>query len=183
MAFAMTANAQVKTDTLHVADTLTVQKKFSKGKATYDKTFHLMPEIKLGSCYGVAGIGANIVLERDFHKNLAWDVVSVDFSVPFKFNASNIGVKTGIRAFTNRFSKDRMRGFTSVAAGYECNIFDKLVRWEEGFPIIKKKPHHGLGISWGIGLQFIDRISVGYALEYSTGIKYTSHYGRVGYRF
>lgn len=192
MAFAMSANAQSKKKvnttttetTTYMTDSTIVYVKETADKGDYDMGYHLMPEVKFGSCYGVAGFGANVVLEREFHKYLAWDIFSVNFSAPFKFDAGNIGVKTGIRAFSPRFANDNLRGYTNLAIGYECNIYDELKEWRDGwFPVIKKEPHHGFGLTWGIGMQIKEHFFLGYDLEYGTAIKFTSHYGKFGYRF
>ena len=72
----------------------------------------------------------------------------------------------------------------SVAAGYNCGVYDEIKELRDGwFPIIKKEPHHGFGLTWGIGMQFMEHFFVGYTLEYSTAWKFTAHYGKFGYRF
>ena len=206
----------------------------------YDHGYHFMNELKIGSYYGIGGgFGDNLVLEHEFHKYLAWDIISFDYSMPFNAHFISIGLKTGLRAFTPRFWNGKARGFTSLAMGYDCGIgvgkgygfgykgysggsgsdlgnfdfgdFDEddlsgyggwgdlISSYTGGYTgvdaddydagdfdfdaddLIKVK--HGFALSWGIGVQFIDRIYVGYALEYSTVSKYTSHYARIGIRF
>lgn len=193
MAFAMNANAQIKTTTttettettIFTSDstTVTTTRTVSKSKS-YDMGYHLMPEIKIGSCYGFAGFGANLVLEHEFHPYWAWDIASLDFAAPFNFNEANFGLKTGIRFFTPRFSKDRMRGYMSLAAGYDCYIKEDVeFTKEDGRYHFKNKAHHGLGLSLGIGLQIKEHFYIGYTMEYSTAAKFTSHYGKFAYRF
>ena len=195
MAIAMNASAQSETTTQTTGKPLTENSaSLSKG-GDYDHRFHLMPEIKIGSTYGYAGFGANLVLEREFHKYLAWDLVSLDFSAPFDFNHGNIGLKTGLRAFTSRFWKEKVRGFMSVAAGWDCNIRehvekdetktwqDKDGNWQTGWTTFKNKGVSGLGVSVGIGLQIQKHVFIGYTMEYSTAAKFTSHYAKFGYRF
>lgn len=192
MAIAMNLGAQSKTrintttteTTMYMPDSTIVTTTKTVDKGGYDMGYHLMPEIKIGSCYGYAGFGANLVLEHEFHKYLAWDIVSLDFSAPFDFSEGNIGLKTGLRGFTSRFWGDKVRGFMSLAAGYDCNIrehvdYDKT----EDKIHFKNKGVSGLGLSVGIGLQIQKHIFLGYTMEYSTAAKFTSHYGRVGYRF
>ena len=43
--------------------------------------------------------------------------------------------------------------------------------------------HHGFAFSLGAGVQFVDRVYVGYCMEYSTIFKHTAHYGKIGIRF
>ena len=178
-AMATAINVGAQPDSTVITTTEGATKSYS-----YDRGYHLMPEVKLGSCYGYAGFGVNLVLEHEFHKYLAWDIVSLDFSAPFDFNHGNIGLKTGLRAFTSRFWGDNARGFMSLAAGYDCNIrehmeFDKT----ENKIHIKNKGFSGLGLSVGLGLQFKKHFFLGYTMEYSTAAKFTSHYGRFGFRF
>ena len=177
MVIALTLSAQP-------ADITEKQTVTTVDKGGYDRGYHIMPEVKIGSCYGYAGFGANLVLEHEFHKYLAWDIVSLDFSAPFDFGEGNIGLKTGLRGFTSRFWGDKVRGFMSLAAGYDCNIrehvdYDKT----EDKIHFKNKGVSGLGLSVGIGLQIQKHIFLGYTMEYSTAAKFTSHYGKFGYRF
>lgn len=193
-ALAISASAQSKKNTkidttttettMHMPDS--TASKTTKGG--YDRGYHLMPEVKLGSCYGVAGFGAGLVLEHEFHKYLAWDIASLEFAAPFKFDAGDFALKTGLRCFTPRFWRDNARGFMNVAAGYDCYIKDEIVYGEEEYLgirefHIKKKAHHGFGLSWGLGIQIKEHFFLGYTLEYSTAAKFTSHYGKFGYRF
>lgn len=178
MAIAMNLCAQNTTTT-----TATYTESITKTDS-YDKGYHLMPEIKLGSCYGYAGFGANLVLEHEFHKYLAWDIVSLDFSAPFDLSEGNFGLKTGIRGFTSRFWDNKARGFMSLAAGYDCNIRDRVEHDKTEDKIhIKKKGNSGLGASVGIGIQYKKNIFIGYTMEYSTAAKFTAHFGKLSYRF
>ena len=189
MAIAMNLCAQnTTTTTATYAESIT-------NTDSYDKGYHLMPEIKLGSCYGYAGFGANLVLEHEFHKYLAWDIVSLDFSAPFDLSEGNFGLKTGIRGFTSRFWDNKARGFMSLAAGYDCNIrerkeIDETKTWQDkdgklqtGWTYIKNKGFSGLGVSVGLGIQFKKHFFGGYTMEYSTAAKFTSHYAKFAYRF
>lgn len=178
MASAMSLSAQYMPDSTVVTTTKTVD------KGDYDKGYHLMPELKIGSCYGYVGFGANIVLEHEFHKYLAWDIASLDFSAPFDFSEGNFGLKTGVRAFTKRFWDGKARGYMSAAAGWDCNIRKHSELTEDKTRIkIRNKGFNGLGVSWGLGLQFQKHFFVGYTFEYSTAKKFTSHYAKVAYRF
>lgn len=189
-ALALNASAQTKTTTTTTTTTtinlpdstvVTTEKSVTQ---RYDMGYHLMPEVKFGSCYGVAGFGVGLVLEHELNPYLAWDIASLEFAAPFKFNNCDFALKTGLRGFTPRFWQDNARGFVNVAAGYDCGVFDDVVEIRDGwFPITKKKAHHGLGLSCGIGIQFKEHFFLGYTMEYSTAWKFTSHYGKFGYRF
>ena len=160
----------------------------------YDPGYHLMLETKIGGFYGTGGFGENIVLEHEFHKYFAWDIFSIDFSAPFNFNATSIGLKTGIRAFSPYFwDKLNMRAYSSLAVGYDCGlskgggdtwVYDPL---EDDYILVPGgtgwSASHGFGLSFGVGVQMVDHVYVGYALEYSTIWKSTSHYAKITWRF
>ena len=160
----------------------------------YDPGYHLMLETKIGGFYGTGGFGENIVLEHEFHKYFAWDIFSIDFSAPFNFNAASIGVKTGIRAFSPYFwDKLNMRAYSSLAVGYDCGlskgagdtwVYDPI---EDDYILVPGGggwgASHGFGLSFGVGVQMVDHVYVGYALEYSTVWKSTSHYAKITWRF
>lgn len=197
---AMSASAQDETAQasagLPDSPSTTAQTKAPSG-GDYDHGYHLMPEIKLGSCDGVFGFGANLVLEHEFHRYFAWDIVSLDLSAPYDFSEGNIGLKTGLRYFTPRFAGGKLRGFVSAAVGYDCCIRDVVDsfdpdrvwqseidgKWHQGWYNLKKSGVSGFGLSAGIGLQIRKHVFLGYTMEYSTAIKFTSHYGKIGYRF
>jgi hypothetical protein len=153
-----------------------------------------MLETKIGGFYGTGGWGENIVLEHEFHKYFAWDIFSLDFSAPFNFNATSVGVKTGIRAFSPYFwDKLNMRAYSSLALGYDCGlskgagetwIYDPLI---DDYVLVTGgggwSASHGFGLSFGVGVQMVDHVYVGYALEYSTVWKSTSHFAKITWRF
>jgi hypothetical protein len=141
-----------------------------------------MFETKIGGLYGTGGFGENIVLEREFHKYIAWDIFSFDFNLPFNTNFLTVGLKTGIRGYSPRFWEDRMRGYTSLAMGYDCLIYTGSLRdalkWEGANTEL-----HGFGLSWGIGVEIMDHFLVGYDLEYNSGVKSTAHFAKFTYKF
>ena len=160
-------------------------KKASTSFATkdYDPGYHMMLETKFGSFYGTGGFGANVALEHEFHKYLAWDLFSVDFSAPFNFNVVSVGLKTGIRAFSPYWWNGKMRAFSSLAVGYDCGItVDSDLKDMNDWAGVSNTSH-GFALSWGAGVQIIDHLFVGYTLEYSTAFKSTSHYGKIAWRF
>ena len=165
---------------------------FSSGD--YDHGYHLMLETKIGSFYKTGGWGENIVLEHEFSKYLAWDIFSIDFSAPFNFDAVTIGLKTGIRGFSPYFyDKLKMRAYTSLALGYDCGLskgvggdwyYDETIDDVVFVPGTSKwSAAHGFGLSWGIGVQMVDHVYIGYTLEYNTIWKSTSHFAKITWRF
>lgn len=143
---------------------------------------HFMLETKIGGLYGTGGFGENFVFEREFHKYIAWDIVSLDFNMPFNTNFLTMGVKTGIRGYTPRWWDGKMRGYSNLAVGYDCLIYlgntRDILKWE-GAPT----ELHGFGLSWGIGVEIVDHFLVGYGLEYNSGIKSTAHFAKLTYKF
>lgn len=143
---------------------------------------HFMLETKIGGLYGTGGFGENFVFEREFHKYIAWDIVSLDFNMPFNTNFLTVGVKTGIRGYTPRWWDGKMRGYSNLAVGYDCVVYlgntRDILKWE-GAPT----ELHGFGLSWGIGVEIVDHFLVGYDLEYNSGIKSTAHFAKLTYKF
>jgi hypothetical protein len=155
----------------------TTTKTVKASKQDYDSSVRVMFETKIGSHYGHAGFGENIVLEKKYNPYFAVDFFSIDWSAPFKVNTMTIGVKTGVRGFTPAFwntSAGKIaRGYSSLALGYDCALLG-AGSWVA---------HHGFAFSWGIGLEFVEKANFGYALEYSTAMKTCSHYFRIGVKF
>ena len=196
---AATASASKPAATTTKATTASASKPAKKASINfttkdYDPGYHLMLETKIGGFYGTGGWGENIVLEHEFHKYFAWDIFSLDFSAPFNFNAASVGVKTGIRAFSPYFwDKLNMRAYSSLALGYDCGlskgagetwIYDPLI---DDYVLVTGgggwSASHGFGLSFGVGVQMVDHVYVGYALEYSTVWKSTSHFAKITWRF
>jgi len=152
----------------------------------YDPGYHLMLETKIGSFYGTGGFGTNIALQHEFHKYFAWDLFSVDFSMPFNANVFSVGLKTGIHGFSPYWWNGKMRAYSSLAVGYDCGITKSQTiydPWEDDYISVGASTTHGFALSWGAGVQIIDHLFVGYTLEYSTAFKSTSHYAKIAWRF
>lgn len=168
---ARTATATKKSATT-TKKTATVAK-----KQDYDSNVRVMFTTKIGSCYGHGGFGENITLEKKYCPYFAVDFFSIDYSAPFNFNYMNIGIKTGVRGFTPSFwntSAGKIcRGYSSLAVGYDCTL-TKYASYVAD---------HGFGLSWGAGLEFVEKANFGYALEYNTVMKSTSHYFTIGIKF
>ena len=190
-----------KTTTTAKAAAKPAKETTSYAASDFDTGVHFMMETKIGSYYGTGGIGENFVLEKQFHKYIAVDFFSVDFAMPFKikdYKCFNLGLKTGVRGFTPRFWGGKACGYASLALGYDCCLADGGAAADiargiaAGFGIGLDDDDignpgwgasHGFALSWGAGLQFVDRVYVGYTMEYSTIFKYTSHYAKIGIRF
>ena len=192
MAFTISAGAQSKTKvnttttetTSYMPDSTIVTATKTVDRGGYDKGWDMMVELKGGSCFGSGGFGGNVVLEHEFHKYLAWDVVSLDFSSPFDFDFVDFGIKTGLRYFTPYFWESaKMRVYANVAVGWDCAIWvDSDIR-ELSKILGRSTTWHGCGLSGGVGTQFLKHFYVGYTLEYSTAMKNTSHFAKIAYRF
>ena len=168
---ARTATATKKSATT-TKKTATVAK-----KQDYDSNVRVMFTTKIGSFYGHGGFGENITLEKKYCPYFAVDFFSIDYSAPFNFNYMTIGIKTGVRGFTPSFwntSAGKIcRGYSSLAVGYDCTL-TKYASYVAD---------HGFGLSWGAGLEFVEKANFGYALEYNTVMKSTSHYFTIGIKF
>lgn len=174
--------AAAKTTTTTAAASKPAAKKSASYSGGFTPLTTVLLESKIGGCHGTGGFGENIVLEREFHKYIAWDIFSLDFSCPFNTGFLTIGVKTGIRGYTPRFWEDRMRGFSSLALGYDCGILTGSAR-DAAKSFGYQTEWHGLGLSWGIGVEMMDHFQLGYVLEYNSAMKSTSHFARITYKF
>ena len=128
----------------------------------FDPRCHFLLETKVGAYhYSRGGFGTNFVLEKEVQKYLAWDIFSVDFSAPWN---------------------ERIRAFSSLALGYDCGIITTPIGPGTA------RAGHGFAFSWGLGVQFLEHLFVGYDLEYSTaridkGRFGIAHYAKLGWRF
>ena len=144
MTFAMGANAQ-----------------FFNGKFTAEIKGGVYTPGSTGAWAIAAGYQKAITESDGF--NLAWDVVTIDFTDTFK-NAGDywqIGIKTGLRGFTPTFWGDNWRGYANYAGGYSY---------------IKAGKQSAYGMVAGVGLQFKEKVSVGYAFQYETAGKTKIHF-------
>lgn len=172
------APARTATTTAKKSSTTTTKKTVTTSKKQdYDSSVRVMFTTKVGSCYGHGGFGENITLEKKYNPYFAVDFFSIDYSAPFNFNYMTIGVKAGVRGFTPAFWNTSggkiCRGYSSLALGYDCTL-TKYASYVAD---------HGFGLSWGAGLEFVEKANFGYALEYNTVMKSTSHYFTIGIKF
>lgn len=160
-----------------VKETRSSSSNVSTSSSDFDRRIHFISETKVGGYYcGCGAWGENFVLEKKFHKYIAVDFFSIDFAMPFKYNNHYnfcLGLKTGARGFSPSWWQDRMCAYGSLALGYDCNIGTGVASGAA----------HGFGLSCGAGVQFVDRVYVGYTMEYSTIFRGTAHYGKIGVVF
>ena len=186
------APARTATTTAKKTSTTTTKKTVTTSKKQdYDSSVRVMFTTKVGSCYGHGGFGENITLEKKYNPYFAVDFFSIDYSAPFNFNYMTIGVKAGVRGFTPAFWNTSggkiCRGYSSLALGYDC----ALVKGSVGIIIPGAGAYvasgwgttHGFAMSWGVGLEFVEKANFGYALEYDTNWKNTSPYFTIGVKF
>lgn len=184
----VTTASTTRTTTTTTRTTTTASKPATVKKSSYvsndDRGFAFLSETKIGSYYGTGGFGENLVFEWQFNKWFAWDFASIDFSAPFSFDAFSIGLKTGVRGFTPRFASDKLRGFGTLALGWDMGIMPaQTISMGPREMRIPSWNGHGFGLSFGLGVEAFDVVSLGYTLEYSTVWKSTAHYAKIGVRF
>lgn len=185
MAFAMSANAQL----------------FSGG--------HVTANFNIGSVAESAGFGLGIGYQtKPFYTgdvvSLAWDVASFEWDAPFDSPKylDQLSLKTGIRAFSPTFCKDKLRVYTNLALGYTCTLLkgvDIDIDWDDFYKDLasgkdidaddyisggdKMKGYSAFGLSWGIGIQYNEKISLGYTLQWESKFKAKNHVATISYTF
>lgn len=152
-------------------------------KNTFDSNCHLILETKVGAYHhSIGGFGVNVVLEKEIHQYIAWDIFSIDFSAPYILDLVSVGIKTGVRGFSPHWWDRKMRAYGSLALGYDCGIITT--------PILPptERAGHGFALTSGVGFQYRKHLFLGYNLEYSTakidkGRFGIAHYVKFGWRF
>lgn len=174
-----------KETTKTAKETTKAAKVASSASDDFDRRVHFMMETKIGAFFGpTGGWGENLVLEKEFHKYVAVDFFSIDYSTNFGFDVFDVGLKVGARGFSPRWWSGKMRAYGSLAMGYDCGITRAQDVWVDGAWVsVGSQTAHGFGLSWSAGVQIVDRVYVGYAMEYSTVWKSTAHFARIGVRF
>lgn len=133
---------------------------------------HFFANVNLGistpGTLGAWGVGAGY--EKGLNNWLAWDIAMVDISSTFKRCGDGLqfGVKTGLRAYTPTFWGDNFRGYANYAGGYTY---------------VKGAKKSSYGMIGGVGLQYKEKFSVGYAFQYETAGKSKIHFLSLGYAF
>ena len=184
MTFAMGANAQ-------------------DGKWTVDIKFGsvMCPYTNNNLGFGIPGRAAGFGLGVGYQKNLkefgdwklVWDVASFDYAAPFNSPADVdfLAVRTGLRLFTPTFGGGNFRAYVNANPGYSCALWKEYTLYELwGNGVIvgyqeeeKMKAHHGFGLAVGAGIQYKEKFSIGYTLQYETAGKTKNHFATIGYTF
>lgn len=164
MAFAMNSSAKIFEDNHFMCH-------FDLGASHWDDTGVAISE----PCFGL-GAGFQTGIYENSWISLAWDVVRFDWVAPFQSpkDWNELHVKTGLRAFSPSFASGKVRAYTNLGMGYS-NI---LTDWGSGW-----EGNSSFGLDWGIGLQFKEKISIGYSLGYLTWDKSKNHFFSIGYTF
>ena len=159
---------------------------------------HYTANVNLGSIATKGGFGLGLGYRADVYTHdyftLAWDVAHVEWDALFDSPADldEISVKTGLRCFSPSFANDKLRAYTNIALGYTCVLTKSVsldVDWSDDYSLpaieveTKMKGHSAFGLSWGIGLQYNQKIALGYTLQYETWAKSKNHFATISYTF
>lgn len=154
---------------------------------------HFTFDVKVGGVAGAGGFGFGVGYQKELKEfnnwNLAWDVVSFDYAAPFNSPADfdYLSLRTGLRLFTPTFWGGNFRAYTNLAPGYTCALWKEIREyWGNGMILgyeEKMKAHHGFGLQFGVGLQFKEKFSLGYQLQYETAGKSKTHFATFGFTF
>ena len=106
-------------------------------------------------------------------------------------------MKSGLRLFSPTFWGGKWRAYTNLGVGYSC-VLTKVIKDgnigayldpNTGQIVVggeyetKMQANHGFGLTFGAGLQFNQKFSFGYTLQYETALKTKSHFGTIGFAF
>ena len=168
MTFAMSANAQL----------------FSDG--------HFTANVNLGSIAKSGGFGLGVGYQTEVFTNdwitLAWDVAHFEWDAPFDSpgDIDELSIKTGARAFSPSFCNEKLRAYTNFAMGYTC-ILAKGIDWDGPYEVLgydaKMKARSAFGLTWGVGIQYNQKWSLGYTLQFESNGKSKNHFATIGYTF
>ena len=101
-------------------------------------------------------------------------------------------MKSGLRLFTPSFWGDKWRAYVNVAPGYSCALQKEVTIGSYIDPVTGQivvtgddsmNANHGFGLTFGAGLQFNQKWSFGYTLQYETALKTKNHFGTIGFAF
>ena len=151
-----------------------------------------------GAAFGV-GLGYQLDLKEFNDWNLAWDVANFEFAAPFDSPKylDLLAVKSGLRLFSPTFWGGKWRAYTNLGVGYSCVLTKVIKEGNVGAYLdpntgqivvvgeyeTKMQANHGFGLTFGAGLQFNQKWSFGYTLQYETALKTKSHFGTIGFAF
>lgn len=167
MTFAMSASAQF------------VSSGATKGgsSTSTDKTNYFLLDVRVGGVAGAGGFGFNFGGEKRYNDYIAWDYINVEYAAPFNSPADFdiLSLKTGVRGFSPSFANEKLRAYSNLAMGYTCVLAKDW--WGD------MAASHGFGLTFGIGIQFNKKYSIGYSLQYETAGKSKSHLATFGFAF
>ena len=168
--------------------------------ASAQMTGRFVADIKAGvitpgsqGAFGV-GLGYQLDLKEFGDWNLAWDVANFEFAAPFDSPKylDLLALKSGLRLFTPTFWGGKWRAYTNLGVGYSCALQKNVNIGAYYDPITgdvivvgddSMQANHGFGLTFGAGLQFNQKWSFGYTLQYETALKTKSHFGTIGFAF
>jgi len=125
------------------------------------------------------GVGKKIELgfhfQKNFNKYFAWDIVSLKYTADWQagdwaaeeylFNVSHdLTLTTGVRAFTPSFASKKLKGFVSFGIGYGSAWINCDNYWRYDDETDTEQSNH-CAIEMTFGLQFNDKLSIGYGLS------------------
>lgn len=168
MAFAMNASAQFAS----------AGSSKSSSTSSTDKSNFFLLDVRLGGVSGSGGFGFNFGGEKRYNEYIAWDYVNVEYAAPFNSPADLdlLSLKTGVRGFSPSFANEQLRAYSNLAVGYTCVLAED---WWSG----DMEANHGFGLTFGVGIQFKKKYSLGYSLIYETAFKSKSHLATFGFAF
>lgn len=168
-------------------------------------------DVRLGSVASAGGFGLNVGYEKPITEfqgcEFAWDVVNFEFAAPFNSPADldMLSLKTGVRAFSPTFGNDKFRAYTNLAIGYTCVLnkwMDAVDKAEEALEEYylgnyaaameaaadidedgSMSAYHGFGLTWGIGVQYNKKFSLGFTLQWESKFKTKNYFATFGYTF
>lgn len=144
-----------------------------------------------GAAFGV-GFGYQVDIKEFNNWNLAWDVAKIEYAAPFDSPKylDLLAVKSGLRLFSPSFFGDKWRAYTNLGIGYSC-VLEKVPTGGYVDPITgdlyvtgdSMESNHGFGLTFGVGMQYNQKWSFGYTLQYETALKTKSHFATIGFAF
>ena len=150
-------------------------------------------DVKVGGVAGAGGFGAGVGYQKNLTEfkgcTLAWDIVSFDFAAPFNSPADldMLALRTGLRLFSPTFGGGKFRAYTNLAPGYACVLAKEIKPlWGNGVIVGYDESmgaNHGFGLAFGVGVQFKEKLSIGYTLQYETALKTKCHFATIGWTF
>ena len=164
--------------------------------ANAQKDDHFVLDAKFGvfTPGSIGGFGVGFGYQKNLTEfnnfTLAWDVITAEYEAPFNSPADFgfLSAKTGLRLFSPSFLGDKWRAYTNLSVGYTCYMLSRDLAYTDAYGNLvyerdTLKPFHGFGLTFGAGLQFNQKLSLGYTLQYDTYSKTKNHFATIGWSF